>query len=142
MNGMRLLFSIPLLLLFFSTSLLGQEKDNAVPVQKQLDAYNNRDIDKFLAAYNDDVKVFNHPKDIILEGKEAMRERYTRRFESSPDLHCTLLNRMVLGDVVIDQEYVIQVKGGPMIQVIAMYKVKNGLIQEVYFIRPELDSNE
>ena len=45
---------------------------------------------------------------------------------------------MILGDVVIDQEYVIQKKGQPATQVIAMYKIMDGKIQEVYFIRPKV----
>ena len=127
-----------LLILLIGLESFGQEKENAIPVQKQLDAYNARDIDAFLEPYSDNVKIFNHPNDLIMAGKEAMRERYGKKFSNSPDLHCTLQNRMILGDVVIDQEYVIQKKGQPATQVIAMYKIMDGKIQEVYFIRPKV----
>lgn len=132
-------FRVTLLLIFLAVrfNLSAQEKKNAIPVQQQLDAYNAGDIAAFLKPYSEDVKVYNHPNDLIFSGKTAMRERYGKKFASMPDLHCTLENRMVLGNVVIDQEYVIQRKGEPATQVIAMYKIRDGKIHEVYFIRPE-----
>jgi len=130
--------AVPLLLvLFIGIELSAQEKENAIPVQQQLDAYNAGDIEAFLEPYSDNVKIYNHPSDLIMSGKKVMRERYGKKFAALPDLQCTLLNRMVLGNVVIDQEYVIQRKGEPATQVIAMYKIKDGKIEEVYFIRPE-----
>ena len=136
---MRFYFSFLLLLIGLSSGLVsfGQEKENAIPVQQQLDAYNAGDIVAFLEPYSNQVKIYNHPNDLIMSGKKAMREHYAKKFETMPALQCTLLNRMVLGNVVIDQEYVIQREGEPANQVIAMYKVKDGKIEEVYFIRPE-----
>uniref|UniRef100_UPI004047E698 nuclear transport factor 2 family protein n=1 Tax=Roseivirga sp. TaxID=1964215 RepID=UPI004047E698 len=106
--------------------------------QQQLDAYNNRDIEAFLAPYSDSVKIYNHPNELLFSGKEAMRKRYATKFENTPDLHCTLMNRMVLGNTVIDQEYVINDKNAPPTEVIAIYKIEAEKIVEVYFIRPKL----
>lgn len=133
---MKYLLSIGLLTLFLNINAqTGSEA--ARLAQLQLDAYNAKDIDAFLAPYSDSVKVFSHPNQLILQGKEAMRERYIGRFANAPDLHCTLINRMVLGNVVIDQEDVIMDKNKPSSKVIAMYKIADGKIQEVYFIRPD-----
>ena len=106
--------------------------------QKQLDAYNNRDIEAFLAPYSDTIKIFSHPNELLFSGKEAMRQRYATMFANTPDLHCTLMNRMVLGNTVIDQEYVINDKNTPPTEVIAIYKIEAEKIVEVYFIRPKL----
>ena len=133
---MKALLTISLCLL--STTLWAQTGNEAAALaQKQLDAYNQKDLESFLAVYSDTVKVYNHPDKLILQGKDKMRERYTDRFSNSPDLHCTLMNRMVLGNVVIDQEYVIFDKNKPPSSVMAMYKVAHGKIQEVFFIRPD-----
>lgn len=122
----------------FSGALWAQTGNEAAALaQKQLDAYNLKDLDAFLAVYSDSVKVYNHPDKLILQGKDEMRKRYTNRFSNSPDLHCTLTNRMVLGNVVIDQEYVIFDKNKPAAEVMALYKMAHGKIQEVYFIRPD-----
>jgi hypothetical protein len=102
--------------------------------QEQLDAYNNRNIEAFLKPYADNVKVFNFPNEFQYEGKENMRSRYQNMFANSPDLHCNLVKRMVMGNTVIDQEEVIRKKGDPVFHAIAIYKIIEGKIAEVYFI--------
>ncbi len=105
--------------------------------QQQLDAYNNHNIDAFLAPYADTVKIYNFPNQLSMQGIEKMRDRYGKMFESMPDLHCTLTGRTVLGNTVIDKEYVIFDKSQPATEVIAIYKIKGDKITEVYFIRKE-----
>ena len=72
-------------------------------VQRQLDAYNARDIDALLAIYADDAQMFEHPDTLIASGAAAMRERFTSRFQE-PNLHAALLKRMVMGHIVVDHE--------------------------------------
>ena len=105
--------------------------------QAQLDAYNNRNLEAFLEPYSDSVKIYNFPKKLSMEGKEAMRQTYGSMFERLTDLNCELVNRMVSGNTVIDHENVLFQKDQPRRQVFAMYKIAHGKIQEVYFIRPE-----
>lgn len=131
-------FLLSLTLSLAVTSLVAQTGDAAARLaQQQLDGYNNRDIDAFLAPYSDTVKIYNHPNQLQFQGKDQMRARYSGMFQSTPDLHCTLVNRMVLGNVVIDQESVIFNKNSPPARVMAMYKMAGGKIVEVYFIRPD-----
>ncbi|PSL07446.1 hypothetical protein CLV48_101376 [Cecembia rubra] len=103
--------------------------------QEQLDAYNNRDIEAFVIPYADDVKVFNFPDQLLYQGRDEMYGLYGRMFSRTPDLHCKLVNRMVMGNTVIDQEEVTISKEEPPIKAIAIYKIKEGKIAEVYFIR-------
>ena len=133
----RIILGLVLSLFVFHAT--AQDQKAAIPVQKQLDAYNSRNIEAFLEPYSDSVKIYNHPDKLIMSGKTQMRSRYTGMFKQLTDLHCTLVNRMVLGSVVIDQEYVIFDKSRPASEVIAMYKIAHGKIQEVYFIEPEKD---
>jgi len=127
--------------IFFTIFLLcvlqskAQNQTPAQLAQLQLDAYNQRNIELFLEPYAEDVKVFNFPTELVMQGKENMRKRYAEMFSNTPGLHCTLMNRMVLGNTVIDQEYVIFDKTKEAIEVIAIYKIKEGKIAEVYFIR-------
>lgn len=102
--------------------------------QAQLDAYNNRDLDAFLIPYADDVKVFEFPDQLQYIGKERMAEIYGRMFVRTPDLHCHLVHRMVMGNTVIDQELVTIDKNQPPMRAIAIYKIANKKIAEVYFI--------
>lgn len=122
--------------LFVFTSVKAQQEviSSNHPVQKQLEAYNNRDINLFMEQYSDSVKVFNYPNTFRYQGKEIMRERYDAMFKRTPDLTCKLITRMAVGDYVIDQEEVTVKKGDPIRKAIAIYKIENNLIKEVTFI--------
>lgn len=103
------------------------------PVQRQLDAYNARDLQRFLAEYADDVVVFRPPAaEPTIVGREALGAHYAKNRFNLPALHARLLNRIVSGDTVVDQEEVTGVPGG-VIGAVAVYKVKNGRIQAVWF---------
>jgi len=102
-------------------------------VQMQLNAYNLGDIESFLEPYSDTVKVYNFPDALIYQGKDRMRSGYAGFFESTPDLHCQLINRVVLGNTVVDHELVTGLNGNQEIKAVAIYKIRDGKIQEVYF---------
>lgn len=100
----------------------------------QLKGYNERNIELFLQAYSDTVKVYNFPNQLLYKGKVTMRQNYVGMFTNLPDLHCTLKSRVVVGNTVIDEEQVLFTKGQPELHAVAIYKIAHGKIQEVYFI--------
>ena len=61
-----------------------------------------------------------------------MRPIYAELFKNTPNLHCELVNRIVQGNTVIDQERV--QFGNQIIEAIAIYHIENGKIKRVYFI--------
>ena len=107
--------------------------DPEIIVQKQLDAYNARDIDAFVATYSDDVEVFDFPNDLRFKGTDKLRKGYADFFEKTPDLHCQLKNRMVVGNIVIDEEYL--TLNGAHLNAVAIYEIENGKIAKVTFVR-------
>lgn len=107
----------------------------ALLAQQQLDAYNARDIEAFLAPYSEEVEIYNFPDELLYKGKATMRVNYATMFDNTPDLHCHLVNRIILGNTVIDQERVEGFSGGQIIEAIAIYKIKDDKIAQVYFIR-------
>ncbi|RZS97465.1 hypothetical protein BC751_3072 [Cecembia calidifontis] len=126
--------------LFLIESVTAQEDIEKIAVrlaQEQLDAYNNRDIEAFIIPYAEDVKVFNFPDQLLYQGRDEMYGLYGRMFSRTPDLHCKLVNRMVMGNTVIDQEEVTINKEEPPFKAIAIYKIRGNKIAEVYFIRDE-----
>ncbi|NNK76718.1 MAG: SnoaL-like domain-containing protein, partial [Maribacter sp.] len=102
-------------------------------VQKQLDAYNDRNMEAFLSTYSDDVKVFDFPDKPRFEGKDQMRERYQSFFTDTPDLHCQIKTRMVIANKVIDEEFI--TANGNNFSAVAIYEVENGKIVKVTFLR-------
>jgi len=103
-------------------------------VQRQLNAYNFRNIEAFLETYADDVEVYKDKDKLLYNGKEELRKIYTELFDNSPSLHCEILNRIVQGNVVIDKERV-QFAKGRVIEGVAMYQVEEGRIKRVYFVQ-------
>ena len=103
-------------------------------VQAQLEAYNARDIDAFIATYADDVKLFELPDKLLSEGTTTMRERYGKLFKDER-LHATIVNRIVMGDTVVDHERVrLTLPHGPAtLEAIAIYEVRDGKITKVWF---------
>jgi len=114
------------------------ERFNPVtPVQGQLDAYNARDLGRFMDWYADTVVVYRPPAaEPVLRGKAALAAHYAAKRFNLPNLHAALLNRMVVGNQVIDHERIVGVGEHP-VDAAAVYEVVDGLIQTVWFYSPD-----
>ena len=53
----------------------------AMPVQKQLEAYNARDIDEFMRWWADDCQYFAFPSTLLAGSASEIRERLIERFK-------------------------------------------------------------
>ncbi|QAY73989.1 DUF4440 domain-containing protein [Agromyces protaetiae] len=105
-------------------------------VTAQLQAYNARDIDAFAACFADDCIVEDAEGTLLMRGRAAMHESYGRMFAASPDLHCRIVSRIVVGDHVLDEERVTGRDGRDgESHVVAIYRVAGDLIDHVRFIR-------
>ncbi len=102
-------------------------------VQQQMNGYNGHSLEAFLSPYAEDVRMYDFPDKLTIEGKDQMRQEY-QFVNDIKDLHSQLKNRIVKGDTIIDYLDVTVDKEKPTIQVIAIYKIRNQKIQEVYFI--------
>jgi hypothetical protein len=111
-------------------------------VQRQLDAYNARDIDAFMAMWASDAQYFEHPSKLLASGAAEIRARHIVRFKE-PNLFGRLIKRMVVGNKVVDQEVVTRTfpEGTGRIDVIAIYEVQDDKIANAWFIlgSPVLD---
>ena len=110
--------------------------ENQNPVEIAIghdDAALPSDIDAFLATYSDGVQLFNYPTTKIGEGQEQMRKMYQGFFENTPDLNCEIKKRMIIGNKVIDQEYL--TINGQNYSAVAIYEVENDKIARVTFIQ-------
>jgi hypothetical protein len=104
--------------------------------QAQLDAYNAQDLDAYCAFYADDVVVADVGAAPNLEGNTAYRERYAGAFAKFPKNKAELLNRIVLGNMVIDHERVDRGDGvTPVFEVAAIYTFRDGKIARVDFAK-------
>ena len=106
-------------------------------VQRQVNAYNARDLDAFLATYHPDVRIYTFPDTLQMEGHAAMREVYGRMFAELPDLHAHIPRRIVTGNHVVDEEIVTGLRGGARATGTAIYELRDGRISRVWFIDGE-----
>ena len=104
--------------------------------QRQLEAYNAKDVERFAACYADDVEAFELPAGTLLfRGREALRVRYARLFAANPNLHCRLTARITEGAFVIDQEELTGRADGGGARAVAIYQVEGGRIRRIWFAR-------
>lgn len=99
--------------------------DPAAVVQRQLDAYNRKDIDALLATYAPDAELREQAGPLLARGQSALRERFRLRFQE-PNLHAALLHRAVCGAMVVDHERVTRTfpEGPGTIDVVMIYEVR------------------
>ncbi len=89
--------------------------------QRQLEAYNVQDLDAFCACYADDVVVADLNGQTTSTGIAAFRARYADTFSKFPQNKVRLVNRIAVGDHVMDHEDVSRTPQGPRFEVVAIY---------------------
>jgi hypothetical protein len=106
----------------------------ALVVQRQLDAYNARDLDAFLACWADDCQYYEFPSRLLASGAAEVRERHRVRFQE-PNLFGRLINRIAVCNLVVDQETVTRTfaDGPGEVDVVAIYEVEDGRIAKAWF---------
>lgn len=104
-------------------------------VQGQLDSYNAQDLDAHMAHYHPDAVIRDWHGAITQAGVEAIRNRYAALFAEHPENHAQLVNRIAVGNVVVDHERVRRTPDGPSFDVAAVYTLRDGLISQIAFIR-------
>lgn len=101
-------------------------------VQRQLNAYNARNLEAFLEPYAEDVELYDFPASLVTKGKDEMRKQYSF-FKNVPNLHCEIKQRIIQGNTIIDKESVTGF-GNNIVEATAIYQVENNKIKRVYFI--------
>ena len=108
-------------------------------VQKQLETYNNRDIDGFMSVIDQNVTIHDFASgEITLEGFDACKKVYTALFKASPKLHSKILTRTVFDNKVIDHEYITGRKGSDTpIELVLIYEVNLEKITKITVLRKQ-----
>lgn len=107
---------------------------NTALVERQLTAYNNKDIEAWLNTYSKTAKQYDLQGKCIANGHDEMRERIAIRF-LEPDLHACLVNRISMGKFVIDHEVITRnfPEGKGEIEMLSVYEIENDLIVKASF---------
>jgi hypothetical protein len=116
------------------TSAMTLPFDPEAFAQRQLDAYNDRDLERFVREYTEDVQVWQLPDpNPVIVGRAALAAHYRDKRFNLPELHAKLVKRMVFGNKVIDQEVILGVPGAPM-EAAAIFEVTEQGICKAWFV--------
>ena len=85
-------------------SFTEQEKQTIAIVDRQLEAYNARDIDAFAATYHEEIEVASLSKGVLFQGKEKLVALYEKKFSSLTYLQAISTERIVLNQFLVDYE--------------------------------------
>lgn len=113
-----------------------QGSSPAMLAERQLAAYNARDLDAFAACFAEHVEVYDFPGVLSFKGQAAFRARYAGRFKSD-GLHAIAVHRAVIGERVIDHErvWLTGPETSEPTDLVVVYTVRDGLIARVDFIK-------
>lgn len=133
---MKFVFTLSIFLIL--NSLSAQMTPEEV-VQKQLEAYNDRDIERFMSVIDENVTMHEFATgEITLKGYDACKKVYTDLFEASPKLHSKILTRTVFDNKVIDHEYITGRKGSDKpIELVLIYEVQQEKITKMTVLRKQ-----
>ena len=112
-----------------------QNNPNIDIAQKQLDAYNAQDLDTYVSFFTADCIVSGLNGTPTETTRDAIKARYAKAFAQFPQNKAELVNRITVGNTVIDHERVIRSPGGEEFEIIAIYTFRDGLIARVDFAK-------
>lgn len=103
-------------------------------VQQQLTAYNAKDLDAWLNTYSVNAQQFELHGNMLASGHAQMRQRMAPRFRE-PDLQAVVLNRTVMGNIVVDHEHITRnfTEGLGTVEMLCIYEVTDGAIRTATF---------
>lgn len=104
------------------------------PVERQLAAYNARDVEAFVVCFASDVLVETGDGVAICEGRDAFHARYADAFAREPRVRCTIRHRIRHGRYVVDHEFLEGYRDGSTKEAVAIYRVADDLIEHVRFL--------
>ena len=88
--------------------------------------------------YHEDVQLIDLATNTVFcDGRDALIDRYGPMFEDHPDLHCTLVSRIVASPFVLDEEHVTGLRADGVVHAVATYEVRDGMIVRAWFLREE-----
>jgi hypothetical protein len=86
-----------------------------------------------VSCYSEDVVVEDAAKNILMRGRGQMRAEYAPFFAEFPGLRAEIIQRIEVGDFVIDEERIHGWQARP-VRAVAIYHVADGQIDRVQFL--------
>lgn len=102
-----------------------------VVVQKQIEAFNKRDIDAFLDTFSDEAKVYGYGGLFLYQGKQMIKKEFNSYFDTTSDLMYSIKDKMVMDNKVHHEALI--TANNKTIATTYIYTVSNGKISSLTF---------
>lgn len=118
------------------TMLIAQTTPEDI-VKASLEAYNTQQIDKFMSYFSEDIEMREFENtDVITKGLKEVRAIFEPFFNASPDLHSHIVNRITIGNKVMDLESVTGARGNKeAFEIVVIYEIEEDKIKRMTMIR-------
>lgn len=106
-------------------------------VQEQVDAFNARDLERFVRCYSPDAVIEDGQGNTMVRGHDALRALYAQLFAQSPHLHAEIPQRIHVGSHVIDEEEIAGFNFAgfpPELHSAVVYRVEGDTIAHVHLL--------
>ncbi len=95
-----------------------------------LTAYNNKDLAAFVATFDPEAELYEHPGKLQLKGVEAITNHYRQLFAKLPELTVVVKHRTRLETHIVDEESM-AINGEQIAGDVAVYRVDSCRITRV-----------
>lgn len=103
-------------------------------VDSQIQAYNNKDIEKFLRCYSDEITVYMlDSNQMLTDGKDQLAETMKKAFTTDPNSKTEIHSQIHQGDLIINHEWISDHTPGKMVKSVSIYQVKAEKIVKLWF---------
>lgn len=116
---------------FIANSKLKKKQETLI--NEQLKKYNEKDVKAYGRTFATNVEINKFPNEILIEGRPALRDQYITLLKNTPNLYSEILNRIIIGNKVIDK--IKRTINDETVYNVAIYEIENGLISKVTFIQ-------
>jgi hypothetical protein len=104
------------------------------PIGAQLIAYNDHDVERFVACYAEHAVITSPDGSVTMAGSAQMRAEYSTFFEASPDLRAEVRHQVHAGSWTVHEEHVSR-SGQDVAVLLVAYEVRDGQIARVIVLR-------
>ena len=100
-------------------------------VEANYEAYNAGDANRLAELYAENCLVTDLNGNVTLKGRTAFRERFAKTFAEHPQNKAWSAGRIALGNVVVDHEVGERAPGQGGFEIVAIYTIRDGLIERL-----------
>ena len=108
-----------------------QDTTPADVVHRQIDAYNDGDVDEFARCFDERAVIAGLADgEPVAEGRDDIREQYGELFQSVPGIHCEVTDQLTMDDFVVCLERVTGMD--EPVEALAVYLVDGDAIRRLW----------